>query len=321
MALPRILIAGLGSIGSLVAAYIHRHCELYAIGRKWHVDAIKQRGFLILRKNGEERKIILKNVTTTMSNLPKEFDFIIVTTKAHDTERILKELKEAGISAKCYVLLQNGIGNEEVVYKVLGQVNLIRGITNNGANIPEPGVVIHAGIGETFFAPVSGSNSERFARKLVELFNESGLPAKLEPNLVLLIWKKVIINAVINSLTAVLRMKNRGVYLSNSARKLAEMIIEEICKIAARKGIQIDPKEMINIVMKVAKNTGENISSTLQDVLRGKKTEMDFICGAIVREAKKMKINVPICETLYYLIKIIEELHDKGVFVKASSYS
>ncbi len=316
MVSPRILIAGLGSIGSLVAAYIHEHCELYAIGRKWHIDAIKQKGFLTLRKNGEERKIILKNVTTTVSNLPKEFDFIIVTTKAHDTEQILKELKEARISAKCYVLLQNGIGNEEVVYKVLGQVNLIRGITNNGANIPEPGVVIHAGIGETFFAPVSGADSEEFAKKLVELFNKAGLPAKLEPNLVLLLWKKVIINTVINSLTAVLRMKNKGVYLSNSARKLAEMIVEEICKIAARKGIQIDPKEMINVVMKVAKSTGENISSTLQDVLRGKKTEMDFICGAIVRESKKLRVSAPICETLYLLIKIIEELSNKEVFIR-----
>jgi len=304
-----ILIAGMGAIGSLFAGYLTSIVNVHAIGRPWHINEIKNRGYLTVKilYKGEERKVKLKSISTSFKDYEDRFfDYIIVSVKAYDTKAVLEELVKYSVRGKCYALLQNGYGNEDVAREVLGEANIMRILTNNGAYIESPGVVVHAGLGETFIGGVYGINSQYYAKELANIINKSGLPAKAVDNIEEFIFMKLVVNAVINPLTAILNIKNKAIVEDEHLRELAGDIVREVVAVAKAKGIKMDYEKALNIVLEVARKTGENISSMLQDIRRGKRTEIDFINGAIAELAEKYKINTPINKCLYMLVKAVE---------------
>ena len=304
-----ILIAGMGAIGSLFAGYLTSVVNVHAVGRPWHIDKIRERGYLIVKilYKGEKRKVKIKSISTSFKDYENQFfDYIIVSVKAYDTRTVLEELVKYNVRGKCYALLQNGYGNEDVAREVLSKANIVRILTNNGAYIESPGVVVHAGLGETFIGGVYGIDSQYYAKELADIINRSGLPARAVDNIEELIFMKLVVNAVINPLTAILNVKNKAIVEDKHLRELAGDIVREVVAVAKAKGIKLDHEKALNMVLEVAKKTGENISSMLQDIRRGKRTEIDFINGAIVKLAEKYKMNTPINKCLYMLVKAVE---------------
>lgn len=308
--MEEVLVAGLGAIGSLFASYLSSACRVSAVGRAWHVNEIRRRGHLLLKSvDGSVRKVKLSEVYDSFSALGgRRFDVVIVSVKAHDTEGVLRELVEYGVEAECYALLQNGYGNEEVAKAVLGDANIVRMLTNNGAYIESPGVVVHAGLGETFVGGVYGPKSSSCAESLAELLARSGLPAKFVDDVRVLVFSKLVVNAVINPLTALLGVKNRAVAEDPELRSLAEDIVKEVVSAARAVGVYMDFNKALSTVLKVAAATGENVSSMLQDVMRGRRTEVDFINGAVMRLAGQAGLEAPINACLYRLVKSLERL-------------
>jgi len=304
-----ILIAGMGSIGSLFAGYLSNSFNVYAVGRPWHINKIRGQGFLMVKilHSGEKRKAKLKAVSDSFKDFEgKSFDFIIISVKAYDTRSVLEELVKYNIRGKCYALLQNGYGNEDIAREVLGNENIVRILTNNGAYIESPGTVVHAGFGETFVGGVYGPRSIEYAKRLAEVINISGLPAKFVENIHELIFLKLAVNAVINPITAILRVKNKAIVECSYLRKLAEGLVNEVIAVAKARGVNLHYENVIGTVLKVAEKTGENISSMLQDIMKGKRTEIDFINGAIVKLGERFNIPTPVNKCLYLLVKSIE---------------
>jgi len=304
----RILIAGMGAIGSLLASYLSKEHEIFAVGRPWHINQIRKRGYLTLKVlyRSEKREIQLKHLATAFSVFSEEeFDYVFVTVKAYDTEQVLKEIIHSNIFSDCFVLFQNGLGNEEIARQILKDKNILRALTNNGANIPEPGVVIHAGLGETIIGGIYGKRKDTLAGKVADILTSSGLPSKAVANIYPYLFRKILINATINPLTALLRVKNRAVAENEELKKLAIRVAEEVVKVAKAYGVSIENPE--KIIFDVAKKTGENISSMLQDILKNKRTEIDFINGAIIRMGKDKHIDTPTNEMIYLLIKALEQ--------------
>lgn len=311
----RILIAGTGAIGSMLASYLAGETDIWLLGRSWHLEPIKERGYLtITLPNGTEKRVMFDS--STVSTKPKDltvknFDVIIVTVKAYDTQDLLQELRNSKITADCYVLFQNGLGNEVIAREFLpAKRPLLRGITNNGAHIPAPGKVVHAGKGETMFGSVTGT-FEEWCNKLVLLFNQSGLETTYEENMKQLLWKKVAINAVINPLTALLHVKNKYVREIPEVRRLGKLILEEIKTVAKVENIEFT--EIESTVFTIVEKTAENWSSMAQDIKQGKQTEIDFLNGAVLERAKSHNIATPINTSVYLLIKALE----KGMNPKA----
>lgn len=304
-----ILVAGTGAIGSLIASYLAEETEIHLLGRSWHLDPIKRKGYLlVVLPNGEEKRITFD--TSSLATNPeklnvKSFDVIFVTVKAYDTKTLLRELDDAGINADCYVLFQNGLGNEEIAREILPErVPLLRGITNNGAHIPKPGKVVHAGRGKTRFGAISRT-FEEWSKKLVNLFRESNLEASYEKDMKHFLWEKIAINAVINPLTALLNVKNKAISEFSGLRRLGVLILQEIEKVAKAESVKM--KEIVPTVFNIAEKTAENWSSMAQDIRQGKRTEIDFLNGAVVEKAKSHDISTPINNTLYLLVKVLEK--------------
>ncbi|NIQ06792.1 MAG: 2-dehydropantoate 2-reductase [Candidatus Korarchaeota archaeon] len=170
--------------------------------------------------------------------------------------------------------------------------------------MPSPGKVVHAGKGITTFGSLK-RNFSTWGQKIATLFSENGLPAEYVEDLAPLLWEKVAINAVINPLTALLTVRNRALCENSALKKLASLFLDEVRAVARREGTSLEAIE--DTVFQVSANTGDNRSSMLQDILQQKRTEIDFINGAIIERAKKHEMTVPFNLCLFLLVKSKEK--------------
>ncbi len=310
----KILIAGLGAIGSMLAGYLAEENDVYCVGREWHISKIEEQGYLLLKIlfKSKEKKVKLKHLATSLKDFSNHnFDCIFICVKAYDLEIMLREILKSKIQSECFVFFQNGLGIEEIAQRILGNVNIIRALTNNGANIPEPGVVIHAGLGETVVGGILGDRKNIYAKLIANMLIKAGLPAKFVKDITPYLYRKILINATINPVTALLRIRNKGVAEIPWIRQIVRSLCDEISKIAEKQGVKL--KEPEEIVFDIARKTGENLSSMLQDIIKGRPTEIDFINGAIIRLGEKLRIRTPANEIIYYLVKAAENLQSHKI--------
>jgi len=300
----KIVIVGPGAMGCLFAYYLSKCKE-----EIWILDKDKERSAII-----NQTGIIVKGVSgdwqgrVRVSADAKEIglaDLIIICVKSYDT-------KDAIISAKGLVgdktnvlTLQNGIGNIEIIAEVVGDHRVIGGVTNEGATLLDRGSIRHAGRGETVIGrPDAKIPVEmRFIR---EIFKKCGLETRISRDIKGLLWSKLIINVGINALTAITRLNNGRLVEFEGTRRILREAVTEATRIAKRKWVKLIYDDPLAKVEAVCEATSGNASSMLQDVLRKKRTEIDFINGFIVRQAQELGISAPVNSILVDLVKTIE---------------
>ncbi|KAA0009555.1 MAG: ketopantoate reductase family protein [Thermoplasmata archaeon] len=298
----KFIIFGAGAIGSLFGALLSTKNDVLLVGRKEHIEAIEREG---LKIEGITKGIFHPKTKWDGSR----YDVVILTTKAYDTKKALEEILHK--FGKIPVLsLQNGLKNEEMITEIIGEEYAIGGITSHGATFLRAGKILHAGTGETVIGELNGRITERI-EEIEEAFNTCGIDTRISTDIKKEIWKKAVVNVVINGLTSLLRCKNGELLKSRHAEETMEKICTECIEIARAEGIGIG-EEIIDKTKEVAKNTAENISSMLQDIMKGKKTEVEEINGEIVRIAKKHGINACINEFLFKMIKAMENVRHLG---------
>ena len=148
---------------------------------------------------------------------------------------------------------------------------------------------------------------------LVDLFNTSGLPAELSEDLDALVWGKLVVNAGINALTALLRVPNGALADSTEARALMADAITEAAAVAQARGTALPYPDPLAHTLAVAQATSANQSSMLQDILRGSPTEIDAINGAVAREGLRLGVPTPINSMLTALVHTLEATADAQI--------
>ncbi|HEC82737.1 MAG TPA: ketopantoate reductase family protein [Thermoplasmatales archaeon] len=298
----RFIIYGAGALGSLFGGLLSVYNDVVLVGREGHINAVEKNG---LKIEGITNKTFYPNVDVKM----KKYDVVILTTKAYDTEKAVKEiLRRFG---KIPVLsLQNGLKNEEIISEIIGEEYTLGGVTSHGATFIENGRIFHAGKGETIIGEMNGEMTERI-KKIAYAFNKCGIETEISRNIKKEIWKKAIINASINGLTSILKCKNGYLIENKNAEILLEKICSECIEISQKNEIDVG-EEMIKKTKEVATRTSENISSMLQDLLNGKKTEIDEINGAFIEMAKKKGVEAPVNEFVHLAVKSMENVRHLG---------
>ncbi|MFC1712202.1 ketopantoate reductase family protein [Candidatus Poribacteria bacterium] len=302
----KIIIVGPGAMGCLFAGL------LVEAGQKdvWLLDKHEKRAREIT-KNGLKIEGIggsrsVSGIRCTAN--PQETgiaDLILIFVKSYDTaEASHSILPVIGINTTI-LTLQNGLTNINTISDILGADRVIAGITAHGATMLGTGHIRHAGVGETTIGELESGQSDR-TKRIADVLSSAGFQTVISDNIHNSIWAKLIINAAINPLTAITKLKNGALLEYNEVRKLLGMTAEEAARIALARQIALPYDSTTSAVEAVCKATSANVSSMLQDVLRHKRTEIDAINGAIVNEAKKAGIEAPINETLTYLVKGIE---------------
>jgi 2-dehydropantoate 2-reductase len=208
------------------------------------------------------------------------------------------------------VTLQNGVGNRELLEQALGADRVGQGVTALGATLLGPGRVRHAGQGKTVFGTAPDQLS---MAALAELFNACDLPAELSHDLDALIWSKLLVNVGINALTALLRVPNGVLAEAAEARALMAQAVAEAVAVARARGTALAEADPLEHVLAVARATGANRSSMLQDVLRGSPTEIAAINGAVVREGRRLGVPTPVNSLLTSLVQALDATPDARV--------
>jgi 2-dehydropantoate 2-reductase len=203
--------------------------------------------------------------------------------------------------------LQNGVGNLEILEEVFGSDRILGGVTAEGATLLGPGKIRHAGRGETIIGP--GGDPGSPAERMVTAFNQAGFQTRSVKDVKDLIWGKLLINVGINALTAITRLKNGRLPELDGTRLIMEEAVKEAVAVAEAKKINLPYPDPIGRVIEVCQATAGNIASMLQDVLKEKLTEIDFINGAIVREGQAMGILTPVNLTLTSLVQVIQKTY------------
>ncbi len=246
----------------MLGAILAKRNDVLLITRGEHLKAIRENGLTI------------KGVTEGTFDIPAEsyypggYDLIILTVKAYQTEDAVREIKRE-YSDEILITFQNGIG----IVDMLGDFDVIPGVTTHGATMLAPGIVKHAGYGDTYIGEKNGELSDR-ALKIAYHFTESELNTEVVNDIMERRWVKAAINAVINPITSIFSVKNGKIIENRNLKDIAKCLSGDISVILQRKGIVQD---IYSLVEEVALKTAENESSMLQDIKNGKRTEVDYI--------------------------------------------
>jgi 2-dehydropantoate 2-reductase len=299
----KTVIMGAGAMGSLFGALLALSEGVWLVDiRQEQIDAIQSAG-LTLEEKGKAQTIRV-NATSNVTSIGKA-DLVIFFVKTYHTEKAASDALVLQKEGTLFLTLQNGLGNEEAICKQVDRRNVMLGVTNHGATLLGPGHIRHAGWGKTYIGELDGKVTDR-VKQIALVFNQAGIETEVTSSIRDLVWDKLFINIGINALTALTGLKNGQLLDHPETLRLVEALVSEAVEIARKKGILIkgNPLEKVKAV---AEATRQNRSSMGQDFDYKRRTEIDAINGAVVREAEHLGIPVPYNQMITDLIKVIEK--------------
>ncbi len=297
----RILIVGTGAMATFFAYQLARAGVDVVILGGWTagIEALNRDGAGLLQPDGKVSRMRVHAINDLQGQSP--FDLELVLVKAWQTEKAAEQLLHSLAQGGMVLTLQNGLGNREVLAARLGVEKVIVGVTTLGASLVEPGLARPGGDGVISLEDHAGA--ERFRR----LFAQAKLATEIIPNASSLIWGKLVINAAINPLTALLGVPN-GVLLEQPlAHNLMAELANEAALTAVSIGVKLPFADPILAAEEVARKTANNYSSMYQDLKRGSRTEIDAICGEIVRIANAHAVQVPVNWMMWRLVSSCQD--------------
>ncbi len=302
----RLTIIGPGAMGCLLGVY------LWKAGNEVSIIDHRADRAKMLSSTG----IQVEKAGATIEAFPrilvdpsgmKVQDFVIVLVKSYQNEQILPYLGQIMGRDTMIVSLQNGIGHEKILKRIVPEENIILGVTSQGATLISPGTVRHAGQGKTVLGTIKkdAAGTGR-VHELIEIFNNAEWDCEYAKDIHVAIWKKLIVNVGINAITALCRIKNGQIIEHPEGLKLQRAAVKEALEVARHLGVplEMDDREVLDMVKMVCTRTADNFSSMLQDVLKGRQTEIDFINGAITSLGKRLDVATPVNECLTRLIRL-----------------
>lgn len=301
----KIVIIGAGAMGCLYGGKLSAvpGNEVYLLDVwKDHIDAINQTGLMMEEKESELVYSVKAETDATKVGI---CDLAIIFVKSTLTDVAVRSNRAVFGPETVTLTLQNGLGNLELIAQEIGRENLLAGTTAHGALMLGPGRMRHTGFGKTVIGEIDGKKTERVAR-IVEAMEKAGLETDLSENVLGLVWDKLLVNVGINAITGITKLQNGQLVEYPEINDILERAVEEAVAVAKAKGIKLSFPDPVAHTRDVCVATAANKSSMLQDILNGKRTEIDMINGAIVREGKMVNIETPVNVVLTNLIRFME---------------
>lgn len=304
----RVCVIGAGAIGSLLAAHLSQVCEVWVLARRRdHAEQLGEHG---LRVSGKHEFVGHVQATAEAAELP-DFDLGIIAVKAIDLEHV--GLRLTGVAPQATMMtIQNGLGAEAVIARH-GDWPLISSVTFMSGTRRSDVHVEYELDTATWLGPWAGTATDPAAVQAVAaLINASGLKAEAMADLVPAQWSKLIFNSAINSVSALTELPHVALFVDedepSSLGHVVRALVQEGKTVAAAAGIELyeDPWEMNKLAVRrgeTAHSDYAHLPSMLEDVLARRPTEVDFIAGALHREADRLGVAVPVTAAAHQLIK------------------
>lgn len=310
----RIAILGIGSIGGmLLGALADSGVELIAVSKGYMASQISERGLTLNTPEGTVEHFPSELFTVIDSesipipiNLANSCDFALICGKSHSTPILTQLASELLSKEGIAISLQNGLGHSEYLSKKIGQGNVLGCTITHGA-WRDMNSVHWAGRGNIILGSLEGKSPSPKINDFISLLESSNLSPRWSEDIYKEIWIKLLINIAINPISAITGLRNGEILVRNDIWTQSCSTMLEASIIAKSSGIDVDYEDLIYKLKSVIKSTEKNRCSMLQDIMNGKKTEIDSLCGEIVFRGESLGIPTPLNSMLYAIIKGIED--------------
>src|SRR5579859_1342314 len=302
---PRVAIVGAGAVGGYFGGMLARAgAPVIMIGRPTFVEAARKNGLFLDTLQFKEAVHV---EASTELQAVRGADVVLFCVKTTDTESTARALVPLLSSSTTLVSLQNGVDNAEKI-RTTG-IDALSSVVYVAASVPEPARVKHVGRGDLVVGP-RNARTENFAA----LFERAGVSCRISDNIDGELWTKLIWNCALNAISALGRAKYGQIAASEDARKVVEDVVNEVLGVAAAAHIRLpgveDIKAGVDGALKIATQMAGALSSTAQDLLRGKRTEIDSLNGYIARRGAELGVPTPVNHALYALVKLAEQSNE-----------
>ncbi|MBA2870702.1 2-dehydropantoate 2-reductase [Anoxybacillus calidus] len=291
----KVGIVGGGAVGLLMAAYLHRMYDITLYTRRQSQAALLNKNGLRLMKDRKEETFFIKAKHIEQSEMND--DVVFVTVKQYDLPKLASSVNRLQ-NVPTIIFLQNGMGHLQLLSQFNNR-NIVLGVVEHGALKHDDRTVEHTGEGKISLAVWKGEmgGAQRFIEQ-----SSSHFPFLFKKDWYEMLAMKLAINAVVNPLTALLRVKNGQLLEVNEYRIMMQLLFSELKDVLSLS----DEQQAWENIVHVCEKTANNRSSMLKDIEQGRQTEIDAILGYIIQRGKSMNIQTPLCEFLLYAIKGME---------------
>ena len=299
---PKIAVVGAGAVGGYFGGLLARAgAPVVMIGRPAFVEAVKKNGLFLDALQFQESVRVAGSSELSAVRGAEIILFCVKTTDNSTTARALAPLLAPGALV---LSMQNGVDNVEQICAAAA-IDALPAVVYVAASVPEPGRVKHVGRGDL----VVGPENEK-TKRIAAAFSRAQVPCLISENIEGELWTKLVWNCALNAVSALGRAKYGLIASSPDAWKVVETAVYEVLAVARAAGIHPpgleEPKAALAGALKIAKQMAEALSSTGQDMNRGRRTEIDSLNGYISRRGAELGVPTPVNHALYALVKLAE---------------
>jgi 2-dehydropantoate 2-reductase len=301
-------VVGAGAVGSFYGAMLARAGHrVMLIGRPPHVRAIESHG-LRLQMAGRTETIAL-HASTDLSAV-RDADLVLVCVKSTDTESVARQIAP-WLAADAIVLsLQNGVDNAATIARHTRQP-VVPAVVYVATALPEPGLVSHFGRGDLVIGPLDAQAAQdavlqQRLHDVVALFASAGVSVRISPDVMVELWSKLMVNCAYNAISALAQMPYGKLAALPAIRDVQHAVVREVVAVAQADGQPLALEPALQAMERIAEAMPGQLSSTAQDLARGKPTEIDHLNGYVVRRGAELGIATPVNQTLHALVKLVE---------------
>jgi len=291
-----IAVMGAGAIGCYYGGMLARAGrDVMLIGRPQHVEAVRRAGLRLETKTFDEH---VRVQASTDPHAARDAKLILFCVKSQDTESAGKALAPHVARGAAVVSLQNGVDNPERLAAVLGR-EVIPAVVYVAVEMAGAGHVRHHGRAELVIG------RSRVSEDIAATFRSAGVPVEISENVAGVLWAKLIVNCAYNALSAITQLPYGRLVQGEHIPAVMRDVVEECLAVARAAAVDV-PGDMHKAAHRIAESMPGQFSSTAQDLARGKKTEIDYLNGVVVRKGDALGVPTPANRTLLALVKLLE---------------
>ncbi|MGH7555240.1 MAG: ketopantoate reductase family protein [Longimicrobiales bacterium] len=308
---PRVAVMGAGAVGCYFGGMLARAgVSVTLIGRARHAEAIARDGLLLDSIHFQER---VRVVASTSAEAAREADLVFFCVKTVDTEEAARTLAPHLADDAVVISLQNGVDNADRIRALTG-IDVVPAVVYVAAEMTVPGHVRHTARGDLVVgATVESRKSKVESGKagwlvddIAALFINAGVPCRVSEDIRVDLWTKLVMNCAYNAISALTRAKYGRIVREPATRAMMLQVVAECAAVARAAGVELSEAALASAASGLGEAMNDALSSTAQDVARGKRTEIDSLNGYIARMGDELGVATPVNRTLHALVKLLE---------------
>jgi 2-dehydropantoate 2-reductase len=299
----KVAVMGAGAVGSYYCGMLARagH-DVVLIARPAHVQAIQRDGLRIQTARFDEQ---VRLSASSDPGAARVAGLVLFSVKSTDTEAAGVQLAPHLAPDALVLTLQNGVDNADRLRTVLPPAQVAAAVVYVATEMAGPGHVRHHGRGELVIEPAAGSE------QVAAAFTAAGVPTQVSQNVRGALWMKLVINCAYNAVSAIAQQPYGLNVPGEGIREVMRDVVDECLAVTRAEGVQM-PDDVHGTVFRLVDSMPGQMSSTAQDLARGKRTEIDYLNGLVVRRGEALGILTPANRVLWALVKLLERKAGAG---------